>query len=203
MRFSSGHEASCLAAIAGLASAQGVAVTGFVSMGVLGGDRVDDGANDTSYELHADIDVKFAMSGQNDIGLTFGASIDPDESDGDGSEGASNAFGNRTQGGEDIFISGAFGTLAMGDTDGALDWTLQEIAIGGSLGDVHTTHGATNRLGSRTSTTAARSPVTTNPLATSPWPCRPASTTMPRMKTSWRSAQSETPIFQARNSASA
>ena len=139
---------SALVVTTGLASAQGVAVTGTAQMGILGGDWVDDGDNDTGYELHTDIDVHFTMSGQTDTGLTFGASIDLDESDGSGSsantppdaEGASAAFDNRKQGGEEIFISGAFGTLTMGDTDGALDWALQEIGIGGSLGDAHTSH---------------------------------------------------------------
>ena len=122
----------------------GVTLVGTASMGVLGGDWVDDGDNDTSYEFHTDIDVTFAMSGQTDTGLTFGASIDLDESDGSGSGGASAAFGNRTQDGEEIFISGAFGTLTIGDTDGALDWALQETAIGGTLGDAHTKHAGYN-----------------------------------------------------------
>ena len=124
-------------------------------MGVLGGDWVDNGDTDASYELHTDIDVHFTMSGQTDTGLTFGASIDLDESDGSGSgsntppdaEGASAAFDNRAQGGEEIFISGAFGTLTMGDTDGALDWALQEIGIGGTLGDAHTAHAGYNGNG--------------------------------------------------------
>ena len=127
-------------------------LTGSASMGVLGGDWVENRDPATSdviegqseYELHTDIDVTFKMSGQTDTGLTFGATIDLDESDGgeyDGvARGDSPAFGNRTEDGETIFISGGFGTLTMGDTDGALDWALQEIGIGGSLGDVHTTH---------------------------------------------------------------
>ena len=94
----------------------------------------------SEFELHTDIDVTFTMAGQTDTGLTFGASIDLDESDGDGDEGASGAFDNRKQGGEEIFVSGAFGTLTMGDTDGALDWALQDIGIGSSLGDAHTSH---------------------------------------------------------------
>ena len=94
----------------------------------------------SEFELHTDIDVTFTMTGQTDTGLTFGAMIDLDESDGDGNEGASGAFDNRKQGGEEIFVSGAFGTLTMGDTDGALDWALQDIGIGGSLGDAHTSH---------------------------------------------------------------
>ena len=121
-------------------------------MGVLGGEwlvpaivnnRVNIVETD-EYELHTDIDVTFTMSGQTDTGLTFGASIDLDESDGSGSgtdaEGASPAFDNRMQGGEEIFISGAFGTLTMGDTDGALDWALKDVGLGSSLGDAHTAH---------------------------------------------------------------
>ena len=156
---------SALAATAGLACAQGATVTGTAWMGVLGGDWIADRVptrtdnNGTpadpsddfpvygnvipgqgEFEFHTDIDVTFAMSGRTDTGLTFGASIDLDESDGDGAEGASAAFDNRDQGGEEIFVSGAFGTLTMGDTDGALDWALQDIGVGGSLGDAHTSH---------------------------------------------------------------
>ena len=98
----------------------------------------------SKFELHTDIDVTFAMSGQTDTGLTFGASIDLDESDGKADAGNSLAFDGRTQGGEEIFVSGAFGTLTMGDTDGALDWALQEIGIGSSLGDAHTVHAGYN-----------------------------------------------------------
>ena len=153
---------SALAATAGFASAQGgLTVTGTASMGLVGGDFFADRLPDTQdnpftdayefrygepipgqseFELITDIDVTFTMSGQTDTGLTFGASIDLDESDGDGDRGNSNAFENRSQGGEEIFISGPFGTLTMGDTDGALDWALQDIGVGGTLGDLHTTH---------------------------------------------------------------
>ena len=154
---------SALAATAGMASAQGggggVTHTGTPEMGNLRGKWIVDRHPNTTnsdgtlssygealpgeigkFELHTDIDVTFAMSGQTDTGLTFGASIDLDESDGDGDEGESGAFDNRKQGGEEIFVSGAFGTLTMGDTDGALDWALQDIGIGSSLGDAHTSH---------------------------------------------------------------
>ena len=118
-------------------------------MGILGGEWLVPNRDENNriytvgydvFELLTDIDVTFAMSGQTDTGLTFGASIDLDESDGEDSEGASAAFDNREQGGEEIFISGAFGTLTMGDTDGALDWALQDVGIGSSLGDAHTSH---------------------------------------------------------------
>ena len=49
--------------------------------------------------------------------------------------GGSPAFTDSTQGGESIFVSGTFGTLTMGDTDGAFDWALQEAIIGATLND--------------------------------------------------------------------
>ena len=125
---------TALVASAGIASAQGVELSGSAEMGIIGGDMV---GNDV--EFHTDIDVTFTMSGETDNGLTFGASIDLDEAD-DSAAGGSLAFGNRTQGGETIFISGSFGTLTMGDTDGALDWAMTEVAIGGAIADDHTTH---------------------------------------------------------------
>ncbi|KKK72886.1 hypothetical protein LCGC14_2899410, partial [marine sediment metagenome] len=51
--------------------------------------------------------------------------------------GGSPAFDNSTQGGETIFVSGSFGTLTMGDTDGALDWALTEAIIGSAINDDH------------------------------------------------------------------
>lgn len=152
---------SALAAAAGLASAQdsppqGVFVTGTASMGMLGGDWIMDTDNGPDgfaenaddriipgqgdYELHTDIDVTFSMIGQTDTGLVFGAQIDLDESDGYDDRGHSLAFENRSEGGETIFISGNFGVLTMGDTDGALDWALQEIGVGNSLGEAHIEH---------------------------------------------------------------
>ena len=53
-----------------------------------------------------------------------------------GSQGASPAFTPERQGGEEIFISGGFGRLTMGDTDGALDWAMTEVLVSsGSLAD--------------------------------------------------------------------
>ena len=153
---------SALVATAGIASAQGGGgggtVPGVASMGILAGEWILNRTPNTlrpngtldvvgqeiegqgEYELHTDIDVTFAMTGQTDAGLTFGASIDLDESDGEDDEGASAAFDNRDQGGEEIFVSGTFGTLTMGDTDGALDWALKDIGLGSSIGDAHTSH---------------------------------------------------------------
>ncbi len=39
-----------------------------------------------------------------------------------------------------VFISGTFGKITMGETDGALDWALTEIYKGTSIADDHSTH---------------------------------------------------------------
>ena len=94
-------------------------------MGVVNGDNID-------AQFHTDIDVTFSMSGTTDGGLTFGASIDLDEEGG---------FAADNGGPESVFISGGFGTLTMGDTDGAFDQALVEVGMGGSIADDHTGHG--------------------------------------------------------------
>jgi len=127
---------TALVATAGVAAAD-VSISGYAEMGVIGGTGMD-------AQFHTDIDATFSMSGTTDNGLTFGASVDLDESDGNSLTGASPAFGNTTQGGETIFISGGFGTITMGDTDGALDWAMDEVAGVGSINDDETTHGGYN-----------------------------------------------------------
>jgi outer membrane protein OmpU len=165
---------TALVATAGVASAD-VALSGSAEMGIYGG-------TDMETQFHTDIDVTFTMSGTTDNGLTFGASIDLDESDGSGSidfecetleagvdlngggvigvgddyslcdegeftaQGNSNAFDANVQGGETIFLSGDFGTITMGDTDGAFDWALTEITAGnaGSIQDNETGHNGYN-----------------------------------------------------------
>jgi outer membrane protein OmpU len=118
---------TALVATAGVASAD-IALSGSAEMGVRGGTGV-------TSQFHQDIDVTFTMSGTADNGLTFGAAIDIDESQG----GA--AFGGPDDGGVAIFISGDFGTLTLGDTDGALDWAMTEVNVAGaSLGDDETAH---------------------------------------------------------------
>jgi outer membrane protein OmpU len=125
-------------------------------MGIYGGS--DGAANDSggTTQFFQDLDVTFTMSGTADNGLTFGAAVDLDEaqdscdvddaSGGDGTSAAdcvNDALDDTDQdGGVAIFISGDFGTLTMGDTDGAFDWALQEVNIGspGSIDDSETGH---------------------------------------------------------------
>jgi outer membrane protein OmpU len=135
---------TALVATAGVASAD-ISLSGSAEMGILGGNAYASTAAGANSEVqretqfHTDIDVTFSMSGTTDAGLEFGASIDLDESQG------ANAFTATTQGGETIYLKGAFGTLTMGDTDGALDARTAEAPNGsGSLNDLGETfaHGA-------------------------------------------------------------
>jgi outer membrane protein OmpU len=123
---------TALVAFAGAAAAD-VAITGYAEMGLMGGDAV------TTTQFFTDIDVTFSMSGETDNGLTFGAAIDIDEASG----AATN--NNADDGGVAMFISGNFGTLTLGDTDGALDWAMTDIGNirnPGSIADDETAHAA-------------------------------------------------------------
>ncbi|QDC07798.1 porin [Oceanicola sp. D3] len=117
---------TALVAFAGAASAE-VTISGWAEMGINGG-------TDMETEFFQDIDVEFRMSGETDGGLTFGAGVDLDEN---------GAFSTDDDGGAFVFISGSFGTITMGDTDGALDWALTDMGnIGnpGSIADDETVH---------------------------------------------------------------
>src|SRR6056297_2410726 len=115
---------SALISIAGTAMAE-VTLIGSAEMGVTHIDNGDGNGTDVdgvlpgedNTEFHNDIDVTFTLSGATDNGLTFGASIDLDEADGTAVIESSNS----------VFISGAFGTLSMGDVDGAYDQALDGI----------------------------------------------------------------------------
>jgi outer membrane protein OmpU len=121
---------TALVATAGVASAE-IALSGYAEMGVNGGTGI-------TSEFHQDIDATLTMSGTADNGLTFGTAIDIDETTGNGT---TNPFAANEDGGVAVFISGDFGTLTMGDTDGALDWAMTEVNVAGaSLGDDETAH---------------------------------------------------------------
>jgi len=120
---------TALVATAGIASAD-VSITGFAEIGVF-----DNGSGDM--QLFNDIDVTFSMTGETEGGMSFGASVDLDEI----SDVAVNqATDNNSRAGIAANISGGFGTVTLGDTDGASDWALTETAVGGSMADDHTEH---------------------------------------------------------------
>ncbi len=131
---------TALVAFTGAAVAD-VALSGRAEMGIFESDTVAGGVQELQF--FTDIDVTFTMSGETDGGLTFGASVDLDE----GGAGAAAVANNADDGGATIFISGGFGTVTMGDTDGALDWALTEagnVGNPGSLADDETSHAGYN-----------------------------------------------------------
>lgn len=114
---------TALVGFAGAAAAE-VSLSGYAEIGIQGG-------SDVETQFHNDIDVTFTLSGESDSGLSFGATIDLDE------EGGFSA----TNGGPDsVWVSGSFGKVTLGDTDGALDWAVSEIYSGSAINDDHSTH---------------------------------------------------------------
>ncbi|MEC8631435.1 MAG: porin [Pseudomonadota bacterium] len=132
---------TALVASAGFAAAE-VSLSGSAEIGIF-----DNGTSDAQF--HSDMDVKFSLSGETDNGLTFGATIDLDEVGDDDDVagiGAGDPIAAAGTGEEhSVFISGGFGTVTMGDTDGALDWAMQEVnLVGGSIQDDETIHAGFN-----------------------------------------------------------
>ena len=128
---------TALVAFAGMAAAD-VALSGRAEIGIFGSEADDDDA-----DFFQDINVQFTMSGETDGGLTFGASVGLEDDIGDNGADSEATNNNDRDGDTVIFISGGFGTVTMGDTDGALDWALTEagnINNGGSLADDETSH---------------------------------------------------------------
>ena len=111
-----------------------VAVTGSAELGVAGSSSAD-------VKLHKDIDVNFSLSGATDTGLSFGASIDLDEAAAENNAAETADKGQSTFDAQGhVFISGVFGTLTLGDTDGGFDKALTEVGSATSIADNHTSH---------------------------------------------------------------
>ncbi|MEM7642822.1 MAG: porin, partial [Pseudomonadota bacterium] len=123
----------------GAAAQAEVLITGNASLGVVsseGGLGVSDGTGG-DIEFFQDVDVDFTLVGETDNGLAFGANVDLDEADGLGDETSNQ--------GVDVFVSGGFGTVTLGDTDGAVDWALQEVGFSnGSINEDETSHAGWN-----------------------------------------------------------
>ena len=123
---------TALVASAGFAAAE-VAVTGSAEMAIVGGDAaISEGYTNDDATFYSNNDVAFTMSGETDNGLTFGAKIDLDEAT------------KTVNSNEYVWISGAFGSLHMGDTDNAYDKALSELAFGASILDEISSHGGYN-----------------------------------------------------------
>lgn len=101
---------SAVALFAGAASAE-VTLSGDARMGIISdfdtvGFTTDEIAGETGFTSRAR--VKFTLSGETDTGLSFGASFRAD-----------NATGAKVGEAGEVFVSGAFGKLTLGDVDGA------------------------------------------------------------------------------------
>ena len=117
----------------GMAAAE-VSISGFAEMGV-------SGSKGNDAKLHKDIDIGFDASGSTDTGLSFGLSIDLDNAAAEDNADETADKGQSTYDAQgNVHISGAFGTLTLGDTDGAFDAALTEVGSGGAIADDHTSH---------------------------------------------------------------
>ncbi len=128
---------TALVAAAGASSAAEMNIGGRALVGVYD----QDGTDETGARFFQDVDVTFSGIGRTDGGVAFGFSVDLDEIGG-GATGD-----NDDDGGVAVFLSGGFGNLSLGDTDGALDWALVDsggIFSPGSLNDDETSHAGYN-----------------------------------------------------------
>lgn len=131
---------TALVATAGIASAE-ISISGFAEMGIAGFDTSGVPGGDLAF--HNDIGINIDMSGETDGGLTFGAHMELDDTNGSGA--INGAWGSDN---ESVFISGGFGTLTLGEIDGAFDKRLKEVALaGGSITDDETAHAGYNGNG--------------------------------------------------------
>lgn len=128
---------TALVASVGIAAAE-VSVSGSAEIGIFGG-NADDGAvspRATETQFHTDVEVTFSMTGESDGGLAFGATVQLDEP---------NAADPADDGGATWFLAYQGLRLDMGDTDGAFDAAMQEVALaGGSIQDDETEHAGYN-----------------------------------------------------------
>lgn len=101
------------------------ATAAFADLSVSGAGELGLTSNDMNVgedlSLHTDFDIVWSFTGATDGGLSFGATGDWDEAPVE--EAAA------------IFVSGAFGTITGGDTDGAFDAAMMDIANGGLAGE--------------------------------------------------------------------
>ena len=115
---------TALVASAGVAAADdnlNISIGGSAEMGIVGG-------SDQETQFHNDVDISFGLAAETGTGLSFGAVVDLDEA---GNLGR--ALDNQ---GTSVFISGDFGTLTLGDTDGAVDFVMPDASTAGNPGSI-------------------------------------------------------------------
>jgi len=109
---------------ASIAAAE-VSLSGTARMGIISNfsDNVVANGDESDVVFSSRVRVIFTLSGETDSGLSFGASIRADNA----AAGASGDAG-------EVFISGAFGKLSMGDVDGAAQMATGHVAGVGYTG---------------------------------------------------------------------
>lgn len=121
---------TALVSFGGVASAAEINLTGYAEIGIFDGD-----ATGIDTQFHNDWQVDFRFSGETDGGLTFGGRVQLEENN-----ESSNVNGTPRIDEESFFVSGAFGRVTLGETDGAYNWGLGFIYSGTSLRDDHSSH---------------------------------------------------------------
>lgn len=109
---------------ASIAAAE-VSVSGTARMGLVSGFSDGNALNgdESDVVFNSRVRVIFSLSNETDSGLAFGASIRAD-----------NAAGGASGDAGEVFISGAFGKLSMGDVDGAAQMATGHVAGVGYVG---------------------------------------------------------------------
>ncbi len=129
---------TALVGFAGAAAAE-VKLSGYAEIGVVGGSG---GPSAIETQFWNDLNVTVTMTGATDGGLEFGTALNLEDLAGDTSNDPNVGDGIvPTQDNDtNVWVSGSFGKVTLGDTDGALDWAASEIYMGTSLADDHSTH---------------------------------------------------------------
>lgn len=127
---------TALVGFAGAAAAE-ISLSGFAEIGIFGGSgpNANSATAETETQFHSDWQVDFRFSNTTDGGVEFGGRVQIEETN-----GADAINGGLRIDEESFWVSGAFGKVTLGETDGAFDWALSEIYSGSSLQDDHTTH---------------------------------------------------------------
>lgn len=105
------------AAFAEAHASTSISLSGSAELGFTSVDTGGSGIAGGDIQLHNDFDLTWSLTGMTDGGISFGASGDWDEAPTEESTSA--------------FISGAFGTITIGDTDGAYDKAMIEASSAG------------------------------------------------------------------------
>jgi len=110
---------TALIATAGVASAD-IALTGGANMGIKD--------NATVSGVHTEIDFNIVASGVSDNGISFGASMDID---GDTTAATSGMTFGENASDTEVYISGEFGTITVGDVGVATDISISDVGFDG------------------------------------------------------------------------